>query len=380
MPSVGKIYKDRGDRWFIQLPGNIRIYCDKQHRTFYSRQHAEWTLHQIHNEIEQGVFDADFYAKSRKSLHSFEFYAEEWLKTCERRVELGKLSRGHFTHIRHYVRVLFLPAFGKMNITEIRGKEIKDFYLSLERSPKTTFNIMGVLHKLFRDARDEEVIQTIPKFPPDLKFSELPEPDWKWVNEEVQEQIFQHLEPNDLFFIMFQACHGTRTGETRALTHADIDLENDVVVISKAFSDNQLRYTKTKHIRRIPLDPLWKGIYLTQPRSINPRGFVFTRNSKPFSESWARKRWNEACKKAGVPHVTLYAGTRHSIASQAANRGISIYLIAKFLGHTNVKTTERYAHLNTNPLRQIHRKASVTNLFSTTTKSQKVTIGNNRSS
>jgi site-specific recombinase XerD len=57
--------------------------------------------------------------------------------------------------------------------------------------------------------------------------------------------------------------------------------------------------------------------------------------------------------KAGVPGLTLYAGIRHSIASQAANRGVSLYIIQRFLGHNDMKTASRYAHLDTNPMRQV---------------------------
>jgi integrase len=330
--------------------------------SFHSRQHAEWTLSQIHGELENGTFDPDFYSKTKKSLHSFSVYAEEWLRTCQRRVDLGKLSKDHFCHLRHYVNDLFIPAFGNTNITELRGKDINRFYLTLEKGPKTVYNIMTALHKLFNDAHDGEVIQQVPKFPADLKASQLPEPRTRWATEEVQEAIFAELEPDDLFFIMFQACHGTRTGETRALTHEDLDLQNDVVTICKAFSGNDLRHTKTKRIRQIPLDPVWKEIYLSRPRNINPAAFVFTRDGKPYSRTWAWRKWSEACEKAGVPNLTLYCGTRHSVASQAANRGVPIYSIAKFLGHSSLKVTERYARLDMSPLRAVLRKATLTPL------------------
>jgi integrase len=270
------------------------------------------------------------------------------------------MSRAHYVHLRGYVNRLWIPFFGETNIREIRGKDIKAFYYSLTQGPKAVYNAMAALHKLFTDAFDEEIIQTIPKFPPELKASNIPEPAWKWASEEIQDNIFEHLEPEDLYFILFQCSHGTRTGETRALQHGDIDLENERVTIARAFSGQDLRHTKSKRIRKIPLDPVWKEIYLSRPTSITPSAFVFLKDGKPFSESWARKKWNEAREKAGVGHLTLYAGSRQSLASQAANRGASIYAIAKFLGHSNLKVTERYAHLNTDPLLQVQRKATVT--------------------
>ena len=40
----------------------------------------------------------------------------------------------------------------------------------------------------------------------------------------------------------------------------------------------------------------------------------------------------------------------HSFASFAAEAGASLQLIGKALGHTQIKTTERYAHLRDDPL------------------------------
>jgi hypothetical protein len=44
--------------------------------------------------------------------------------------------------------------------------------------------------------------------------------------------------------------------------------------------------------------------------------------------------------------------------------GGGLYLIAKMLGHSNLEVSERYARLETNPLRQVLRKASVHSLLS----------------
>ena len=36
---------------------------------------------------------------------------------------------------------------------------------------------------------------------------------------------------------------------------------------------------------------------------------------------------------------------RHSMASNLVNSGRSIYEVSKFLGHSQIKTSQRYAHL-----------------------------------
>ncbi len=121
----------------------------------------------------------------------------------------------------------------------------------------------------------------------------------------------------DLYFILFQACHGTRTGETGALQHQDIDLKNDTVTIQRAFSRTFLRpFAKTKRVRVISLDPVWRELYVAHPRNINPEAFVFTRKGKPFSESWARKKWKEARGKTSLGcHTVRRNPPQHSLTS-----------------------------------------------------------------
>lgn len=38
--------------------------------------------------------------------------------------------------------------------------------------------------------------------------------------------------------------------------------------------------------------------------------------------------------------------TRHSVASMAATSGVSIAIIKEVLGHTDIRTTQKYAHLD----------------------------------
>lgn len=53
--------------------------------------------------------------------------------------------------------------------------------------------------------------------------------------------------------------------------------------------------------------------------------------------------------------INIHQGGRHSFASQAANRGVDINLILRVIGHANIKTTMRYAHVNTDTLRQAQK-------------------------
>ena len=54
--------------------------------------------------------------------------------------------------------------------------------------------------------------------------------------------------------------------------------------------------------------------------------------------------WNTARTKAGLSDVRVH-DLRHSFASLLINSGRSLYEVQKLLGHTQVKTTQRYANL-----------------------------------
>jgi integrase len=62
------------------------------------------------------------------------------------------------------------------------------------------------------------------------------------------------------------------------------------------------------------------------------------------SWDWVSHRWQRAVKATGCPDVTLHI-LRHTCASRLVQKGIPIYTVSKWLGHSSVKITERYAKL-----------------------------------
>lgn len=354
-----RVYKERGNRWAIYVKG-FNIYCDKSHQTFYSKEHAEATLVQILGEIKQGVFDPDFYSKKRKSIYSFSVYVDQWLLNFKRLVKAGKRSPSTFNKYKSYVENEFKPFFKQTSLLDILPRTIKQYYLSIiDLHPKTIYNKLACLHKIFADALDDGLIQVIPKFPIELKTNTIPRPVIRWADLDIQDLILKEIPDEVYSAIFFQMTHATRTGETRALQRKHIDTNRDTVLIEQAFVGNELRSTKTKNSGLIPLDPEFKKIYLKMGKGF-PEDFVFKKQKgrgkgTPFSESYLRKMWNKAREKAQVEEITLYEGTRHSLASQAINKGVPISTIQKFLRHESPKMTERYAHLKTESLRIAQR-------------------------
>lgn len=325
----------------------LKIYSDKQGAPLDSYARAHRVLEVIRNEVDEHRFDPDDYQRQKYQAMGFEKMAKDWLTNQIKLMEKGDLSPSYIKELKRFVHKRFVPYFKKHDVRDLKSGHIKNFYLDLpgKLSAKTRRNIMSALHKMFTDFQDDEFIDTMPKFP---KFK-IPEPSWNWADKDTQESIIQKIPKRftDVPFINFMARHGVRPGEARALQWRDVNLKEGLVVIRRAFSLNQLReFTKTKKIRVIPLHPETIKEFKKLPRPIDKEQFVFTKKGKPYSESWARKIWNKAKSELEIEDLKLYEGTRHSVASQAYNRGVPLDLIGEMLGHTNPKTTKRYSHID----------------------------------
>lgn len=71
--------------------------------------------------------------------------------------------------------------------------------------------------------------------------------------------------------------------------------------------------------------------------------FVNPKTGAPFVSFFYS--WNNARIRAGLPEFRIH-DLRHSFASYLVNAGRSLYEVQELLGHADIKTTSRYAHLS----------------------------------
>lgn len=81
------------------------------------------------------------------------------------------------------------------------------------------------------------------------------------------------------------------------------------------------------------------------------KGWVFRSDmSESGHITSPNKAWNRICERADLENLNIH-DVRRTVGSYLAAAGASNFVISKALGHTNLKSAEVYARMNTNPVR-----------------------------
>ena len=84
--------------------------------------------------------------------------------------------------------------------------------------------------------------------------------------------------------------------------------------------------------------------------------FPGTSGTKPIE---LRSAWKRIRARAGLQDVRLH-DLRHTYASVGANAKMGLAIIGRLLGHSRVETTQRYAHLSDDPVREASKRIDST--------------------
>lgn len=104
--------------------------------------------------------------------------------------------------------------------------------------------------------------------------------------------------------------------------------------------------------RTIQLPPSAKAVLHTLPRAGR---FVFPNRKGDGPMTDLGYRWSKLRKLAGLDDVRVH-DCRHTYASHAVMSGLDLYTVGRLLGHADAGSTERYAHLADEHVRDAARR------------------------
>jgi integrase len=365
---AGKVRRNR-DNFYIDLHwkgDRLRLFSDRDGNPLYSERQANRLLERIRSEIDAGEFNPKNYIKRELKALRLDTYAVAWLGRQKLRLEAGEISHGYYHFLKGAIYRHIIPHLGTQDIRGFNKGKLNDFKTVLPGSDKAKKNILGVVRAIFTDAEDREDILKIPKFPK----IDLADPQTKWLDPEAQEKILaQFSDPVRKAFYTFLVNMGIRPNEARALRWEDIDWQRETVTIHAAMDLYYYRpSTKEKDVRTLPLSPGALQALRLLPRGIT--GYVFTFRGRPFARSSTGTWWKEAAVAAGYD-ISLYQATKHSLGCQKRLEGVPLDVIQEWFGHKTQASTRRYAKIQTESLKVMHRQQTVSSLDEAREKAKK---------
>jgi integrase len=137
---------------------------------------------------------------------------------------------------------------------------------------------------------------------------------------------------------------GARCGEARTATFDQFNL--DLAIWTK-----QAAYTKQRRVHRVPISHEAVALIRLRGDAV-PKGcpFLFPGDVPGQPVVDLKRFWERMRTKAEIPDVRIH-DLRHTFASLLVSGGASLEMIGRLLGHTQIGTTQRYAHLIDSPLR-----------------------------
>jgi integrase len=266
---------------------------------------------------------------------------------CERFIEEHVEQRLKPTTQREYKRAIDLfinPTFKTHKITDIERKDVSELHFSLKDKPYQANRVLQVLSKMFNLSEiwglrpdGSNPCRHVPKYP-----------------ERKRERFLNSVELLRLSTTLEKAeADGTESAYVVAafklLILTGCRLTEIQTLKWSYISDTHINLPDSKTgARKIPLPPAAKHVLTYLPR-VGTNDYVIVGKVPGQHVTDMQKPWRRIRKQAMLEDVRIH-DLRHTYASNAVMQGLSIPMVGKLLGHTQIQTTMRYAHFADDPV------------------------------
>lgn len=336
--AIDKIKRKKGDRYRVRVQKNGQ-WITKTFNRYYDAKEFQKDL--------QHSSDGDY-------RHNFSFAdaAAEWVSN---HVEVYK-SASSISSDKQMLRDVLLPTFCKKPLVDIRPEDIDILIQRLIKkglSAATVNRHLEVIRTIFNYSIKRRKAFYNPMSA--VKMLKVPQPKLEFWTEYEAQRFLEYAEerykeqgrPIVALFYKFALNTGMRLGEIIALRWHDVDLDNMLITVcrTRCYKSRTIKETtKGGKIRHVPIN---RAIYdnLVELKKRSQHELVFTVLGTPLDHANVTKWFRRDIKAAGVKKIRFH-DLRHTYASHFVMNGGSVYTLQAILGHSDIKTTERYAHLS----------------------------------
>jgi integrase len=242
-----------------------------------------------------------------------------------------------------YERLLaqhILPALGGLPVAGVERSDVERLHVAMARTPRRANYTVSTAHVLFNHAIDlglrppgTNPARRIKRYRERKIERFLSEAEIAKAAEAIEQaERAGKIGPHGAAGLRLALFTGGRSGEITAIEWSHIDWQRRLI---------RLPDSKTNEPRTIHLSEAALEVLRTAPR-IGRFVIAGAKPDEPYKN--LGRAWIDIRGNAGLQDVRLH-DLRHSYASLAAGRGVSLQMIGKLLGHKVAATTARYSHL-----------------------------------
>jgi integrase len=331
-----------GARAFIV---NYRRKADGVERRITIGSYPDWSVEGAREKAKELKRHVD---EGRDPLgeHAAERAAPTVADLCDRFIAEHVVKLSAHTRANHgaTIRNDILPALGRMKVSAVEYEHIDRLHRKVsERAPVLANRMVAILGKMFTLAvkwklRTDNPCKGIERNQEHPRQRYLKPEELRRLTKALAED--RNQQAADVFRLLLLT--GARRGEI-------LSAEWDSIDLAAGTWAKQASTTKQKQHHQVPLSAPARQI-LTRLREKNPTSpWVFPGRNGPLKGD-IKRHWKRICTAAGIRALRVH-DLRHSYASQLASAGVGLHVIGQLLGHSQVSTTHRYAHLFDDPLR-----------------------------
>ena len=236
-----------------------------------------------------------------------------------------------------------LPNFGKLYMDDISKKDIIQFISQHAKThkPGSVNRVIILLRYIFNLSIQWETIGVTKNPTAGIPLLEENNKNERYLSAQEANVLIGALKSSEnpmlQYIIPMLILTGARKNEVLKVKWEDFNFEQRVW---------RIPVTKSGKARHVPISDGVIHLLQSLPHTCD---YVFAnpKTHKPFVSIFCS--WNTARKSVGLEDVRIH-DLRHSFASFLVNNGRSLYEVQRILGHTQIKTTQRYAHLSNDSL------------------------------
>ena len=236
-----------------------------------------------------------------------------------------------------------LPALGRLPLEAVEPSHVSEFHQELSDRPVTANKCVKVLSHMYRLGAGWGLVpegfnpcRSVEKYPERSRERFLTDAEFTRLGRALDKAVDSGSAPlTAVTAIRLLMLTGCRKSEILTLRWSDVDLDAGELHLADSKTGPRTVQLPPTAVELLEALPRWED---------SPWLFPGNDRDGRYSGGGLDHAWRTVRAAAGLEDVRIH-DLRHSFASRALALGETLPVIGKLLGHSDIETTARYAHL-----------------------------------